>query len=278
MFLTVRVKNPPGVTDIWNQAQARKSDNSEIKLSNWIHHNVIADEITCGTKTLSGSNQSAIPGGPVALTFKASASDSYNHKLNYQFQYRSTDPGTNTSWKNFASFANVSSGALKTASVTVYPPESGDQNLCNGSYEFRLYVTDAGGSAPAQYCPAATHTITVPHRITLSCGASPQVGAIPLFVRLTASANDNFATFPGSGSHTLTYTWDFDDGTPGVTTTDASVVHAYTTPGDKLARVTVSHAANALLPCPISWVPSQTCSVTINVESPGEGGGGEVSP
>ncbi|MEV7777326.1 PKD domain-containing protein [Kitasatospora sp. NPDC088351] len=66
---------------------------------------------------------------------------------------------------------------------------------------------------------------------------TPQ-GAAPLVVKATASVQNNWPT-------TLTYVFDFRDGTPPVTTTDPTVEHTYTAVGTYRPQVTVQDSAGS---------------------------------
>jgi cytochrome c len=65
-----------------------------------------------------------------------------------------------------------------------------------------------------------------------SASASPTIGFAPLPVQFNAAATD-----PDAGD-TVSYSWDFGDGSAA--STEQNPTHTYTTPGDKVAKLTVS--------------------------------------
>jgi cytochrome c len=104
---------------------------------------------------------------------------------------------------------------------------------------FTLGVTSGGGTAHFDYldvdgdrggCEPPPPTNQAPQ--IQSATASPTIGLAPLPVNFTAAATD-----PDAGD-TVTYSWDFGDGSPASTQQNPS--HTYAEPGDYTAKLTVS--------------------------------------
>jgi hypothetical protein len=86
----------------------------------------------------------------------------------------------------------------------------------DGSYTVTLQVSDGRDVSPVDTLQITVNNVSP----VVNAGDDRSVDEGQSFT-LTGSASD-----PGSGD-TLTYTWDFGDGTPPVSTTEASVEHTY---------------------------------------------------
>jgi glucose/arabinose dehydrogenase/PKD repeat protein len=91
-------------------------------------------------------------------------------------------------------------------------------NYTNGGEIHRVDFVGSGNRAP-----------------TASITASPRAGPVPLAVTFDGSAS----TDPDAGD-TLTYIWNFGDGTPAVRTTTATTSHTYTGAGSFTASLVVT--------------------------------------
>ncbi|GAB4204615.1 MAG: hypothetical protein OHK0022_29950 [Roseiflexaceae bacterium] len=97
----------------------------------------------------------------------------------------------------------------------------------NGSDNVRVRATDAAGQTAEANVSIQVTPVNDPPQASLS--ATPISGTIPLAVNFSASASD-------IDGDTLSYAWDFGDGTTG---SGASTSHTYTSPGSFVARLTV---------------------------------------
>ena len=136
---------------------------------------------------------------------------------------------TGTDYKGEYSFDGTTFTAFATVPNAMAEPSFG---------LFTLGVTSGGGTAHFDYlevdgergCEEPPPDNQAPQIQTAT--ADPTIGFAPLPVQFTGAATD-----PDAGD-TLTYDWDFGDGTAH--STDASPTHTYTTPGEKVAKLTVS--------------------------------------
>ncbi len=121
-----------------------------------------------------------------------------------------------------------------------------------GQYVVILTVSDGSLSD--------TETIT----ITVTDTSTP-IATADLVTDATTGTAPATITFDASGStisngSTLTYSWDFGDGSTG---SGITIAHEYATAGDYIATLTVANTAGV----------SDTASVTINITEPTTGGG-----
>ena len=155
-----------------------------------------------------------------------------------------------------------------SASVTQSTPTVEHTYTSAGSYTPSVTVQDTHGASST----AATSKVTVNaptpgnRAPTAVLSADPTQGTLPLSVRLDGSGSSD----PDSGDRVASYTFDFGDGTPKVTSALASVQHVYATSGSFTASLVVTDGQGAT---------SNTASVTITVRevaapTPGRLGGG----
>jgi glucose/arabinose dehydrogenase len=102
-----------------------------------------------------------------------------------------------------------------------------------------LYYTTYANGGQVRRIAAAQPPNNAP---TAAMTANPTAGTAPLTVTFDGSASSD----PDAGD-TLTYMWDFGDGTSSLETTSASTTHVYSTPGAFTATLTVrdSHGATS---------------------------------
>ena len=103
-----------------------------------------------------------------------------------------------------------------------------------------LYYTNYDGGGQVRRIESTAASNRAP---TARVTASPTSGALPLAVSFDGSAS----TDPDAGD-TLTYIWNFGDGSSPATTTSATTSHTYTTAGTFTATLTVrdNHGATSL--------------------------------
>lgn len=112
---------------------------------------------------------------------------------------------------------------------TEYGPSPTHSFPDNGTYSGQLTVTDANGNASKQ-----DFTVTVANLPPVA-NAGPDTSAVwGQSVAFNGSAVDPSPI----DQQTLSYTWDFGDGTPPFTSGGASTTHAYATPGAYTASLT----------------------------------------
>ena len=137
----------------------------------------------------------------------------------------------------------VGGGTMQTLTSIVNPSSL----LSAGNYTITLVVIDNEGLASDPLVKSVA--IGVPAIPSVTVNATPTSGALPLPVSFTATAS-NFP--PGA---TLTYVWNFDDGTPGETNATGSTQHTYSSVGDFNPTLTVTDDSS----------PANTKTATINV-------------
>ncbi|MCA0453051.1 MAG: PKD domain-containing protein [Chloroflexi bacterium] len=133
-------------------------------------------------------------------------------------------------------FTNQSSG-----NITGYSWDFGDGSSLStekdpshtyasvGTYTVKLKVTGPGGTSESQSTITATKPIEVPVSAFL---VTPSTGTAPLNVQFTNQ----------STGESLTYSWDFGDGS---TSTDANPTHTYATANTYTAKLTVTNSAGS---------------------------------
>ena len=124
-----------------------------------------------------------------------------------------------------------------------------------GSFKSSLVVKDKEGLASMP----VEQTIEVRGPVTAALSATPATATAPADVLLDASGS--------TGSGTLSYVFDFGDGSAPASGSASSVSHTYTQAGRYLARVTVRNASG----------DSGTTTSAINIVSGGAASGGAAS-
>ncbi len=167
------------------------------------------------------------PDAPVAGFTQSTASG--NTPLTVQFTNNSTGNITAYSWD----FGDGSPTSTDKDPSHVYNTV--------GTFTVKLKVTGAGGTSEAQSAVTSTKPIAPP---VAAFTASPTGGTAALAVQFTNQ----------STGESLTYSWDFGDGSP--VSTDANPVHTYANPGTYVAKLTVTNIAGSNTSAP------QTITVT----------------
>jgi glucose/arabinose dehydrogenase/fibronectin type 3 domain-containing protein len=121
-----------------------------------------------------------------------------------------------------------------------------------------LYYTNYDGGGQVRRIESTASSNRAP---TASVTAAPTSGAVPLAVSFNGSAS----TDPDTGD-TLTYIWDFGDGSQVATTTSPTTSHTYTTAGTFTATLTVRDNHGSVSPAAQARIdPGNTApQVTIN--------------
>ncbi len=104
----------------------------------------------------------------------------------------------------------------------------------------------------------------VPNRPpTARITASPSSGAVPLAVSFDGSTSSD----PDAGD-TLTYTWDFGDGSPAETTTGPTTTHTYTTAGSFTSTLTVRDNHGAASTVASARIDPGNTAPQVTIDSP----------
>ena len=98
---------------------------------------------------------------------------------------------------------------------------------------------------------------------TASVTASPRSGAVPLTVSFDGSASSD----PDAGD-TLTYVWNFGDGSPTVTTATPTTSHTYTAAGTFTATLTVRDQRGAASPAASVRIDPGNTPPQVTIDSP----------
>ena len=108
-------------------------------------------------------------------------------------------------------------------------PDPRVQFQSGGSFDVTLQV-----SAGDETVTAGPVSVRLDSDVRLACSADPAEAQAPVDV--------SFRAAPSGGTGTFTYRWDFGD---GASSTEASPVHTYTTPGSYREVLTVSSAGSS---------------------------------
>ena len=210
---------------------------------NPVHTFIAAGEFTVKLTAIGPGGQNVIqtkitavkpPDAPVAGFTQSTASG--NTPLNVQFTNKSTGNITAYSWD----FGDGSAVSTDKDPSHVYNAV--------GTFTVKLKVTGAGGTSEAQSTVTSTKPIAPP---VAAFTASPTSGTAALAVQFTNQ----------SAGESLTYSWDFGDGSP--VSTDANPAHTYANAGTYAAKLTVTNSAGSNTSAPQTITVSAAAVVPV---------------
>jgi glucose/arabinose dehydrogenase len=129
-----------------------------------------------------------------------------------------------------------------------------------GNGEALYYTTYAGGGQVRR----VSYNVSGNDAPSAVAGASPTSGLAPLTVTFDATGSAD----PDAGD-TLTYFWDFGDGTPEVSTTSLTIQHTYTNPGVFTATLRVRDNRFAFSPPATVEIQSGNRPPVPSIQNPG---------
>ena len=131
-----------------------------------------------------------------------------------------------------------------TAPVTISQPTITHTYAWGHTFDVTLTVEDDGGGAATD---STTATITEVNDKPVADPGGPYTGVVDVAIHFDGSGSSDFDNEDGTtgNDQTLTYTWDFGDGSDPVTTSEDTISHTYTAIGNHTVQLTVDDGVEA---------------------------------
>jgi PKD repeat protein len=151
-----------------------------------------------------------------------------------------------------------------SASQTTSSPTLSFTYTAAGTFNAQVVATDANGytaaSSTVQITSTATVTVTGSGQAVAAMTVTPTSGSVPLTVQF-----DGSRSFGANGNAITTYTFDFGDGSQGVSGSSATVSHVYTAAGTYNPTLSVTDSQGN--------TSAQKAMATVKAIGTGSGGG-----